>query len=229
MTEDETAFTEIVRLLEDDLDASSASRVYSDIALADKLLAESRLGRSRDELDRSRSRGREFARRMHTRLCLAIAEHRAPREAFAVYPAAVVGTAGRVMERARAESCAPFLEQRVAAGEGRDLWDEACDSWVKLPRETPNGEYVALRVTGDSMKPFLGEGDVVLVKLGATPAVNDVIVVRLPEGGYAVKCADRVNPDRMRLLSFNPEYEPAWINRAVSGVVGTVVARFSSC
>jgi hypothetical protein len=33
----------------------------------------------------------------------------------------------------------------------------------------------------------------------------------------------------MRLLSFNPGYEPVWINRAASSVVGTVVARFSSC
>jgi phage repressor protein C with HTH and peptisase S24 domain len=79
------------------------------------------------------------------------------------------------------------------------------------------------------MTPFLAAGDVVLIKLGATLAVNDVIVVRLPEGGYAVKCADSVNQDRMRLLSFNPEYEPAWINRAASDVVGTVVARFSTC
>ena len=229
MNEDEKTFIELTRLVEDELDQSSGSRVYTDSALADRLLAESQLGRSRAELDESRRRGKEFARRVHARLCLSIAEHRAPRETFSTYPAPVSGTPGKVMEWARAESCAPFLDQRVAAGEGRDLWDEPCDTWVRLPRETPSGEYVALRVKGDSMTPYLSSGDVVLIKLGAAPEVNDVVVVRLPEGGYAVKCADRVSHDRMRLLSFNTEYEPMWINRAASSVVGTVVARFSSC
>lgn len=229
MNEDEKAFIELTRLVEDELDRSADSRVYTDSALADRLLAESRMGRSRAELDESRKRGKEFARRMHARLCLGIAESRAPRETFFTYPAPIAGTPGKVMEWARAESCAPFLDQRVAAGEGRDLWDESCDTWVRLPRATPSGEYVALRVKGDSMTPYLASGDVVLIKLGAVAAVNDVIVVRLPEGGYAVKCADRVSQDRMRLLSFNTEYEPMWINRAASSVVGTVVARFSSC
>lgn len=229
MNEEERAFIEITRLVEDELDASSGSRVYADSSLADKLLAESRLGRTRAELDGSRKRGREFARRMHARLCLRIAEARAPRRPFDTYAPPVIGTPGKVMELARAQSCAPFLDQRAAAGEGRDLWDEPCESWVRLPRTTPSGEYVALRVKGDSMTPFLASGDVVLIKLGASPGINDVVLVRLPDGGYAVKCADRVSQDRMRLFSFNPEYEPVWINRAASSVVGTVVARFSSC
>lgn len=227
MNDDERVFIEITRLLEDELDACSASRVYADRAFAERLLAESRLGRSREELDLSRRRGREFARHVHRGLRLKAAEQRAPRAPLTTYPAPVVGTPSRVMEIARRQSCAPFLDQRVAAGDGRDLWDEACDSWVRLPRETPNGEYVALRVTGDSMTPFLAAGDVVLIKLGATPEINDVVVVRLPEGGYAVKCADRVNRERIRLLSFNPGYEPVWITRSASSVLGTVVTRFS--
>lgn len=225
---EERAFAEIMRLIEEDLDGSSDSCVYTDAALAGRLLEESRRGRSRGELEASRRRGRELARSVHRRLCLAVAEARAPREMFTAYPARVVGTPAKVMEMARREACAPFLDQRVAAGEGRDLWDEACDSWVRLPRETPSGEYVALRVTGDSMTPFLAAGDVVLIKLGATPEINDVVVVRLPEGGYAVKCADRVSRERMRLLSFNARYEPLWIARSASSVLGTVVARFSS-
>lgn len=226
---EERAFAEIMRLIEEELDASSDSRVYTDDAFADRLLEESRRGRSRSELEASRARGRELARAMHRKFCLAAAEARAPRQSSSAYSAPVIGTPARVMEMAKAARCAPVVDQRVAAGEGRDLWDEACDSWVRLPRETPSGEYVALRVNGDSMTPFLASGDTVLIRLGATLAANDVVVVRLPEGGYAVKCADRVDDQRMRLLSFNPEYEPVWVNRSASSVVGTVVARLSSC
>src|SRR5690349_21025999 len=43
----------------------------------------------------------------------------------------------------------------IAAGAGRELWDVECDSTIELPAHLPQGPYIALKVTGDSMEPLL--------------------------------------------------------------------------
>ncbi len=44
-------------------------------------------------------------------------------------------------------------------------------------------------VRGRSMQPTLYDGDVLLVRHGATPRVGELVVVRLPDGVVAVKRA----------------------------------------
>ena len=61
----------------------------------------------------------------------------------------------------------PVVDLDIAAGVGRELWDERADAWVALPNDAPSGEYVALRIVGDSMAPLMHTGDTVLVKRGA--------------------------------------------------------------
>ena len=133
--------------------------------------------------------------------------------------AQVVGAAARVRH-------APATSLSVAAGAGRELWDEPCDRWIPLPESAPDGKYVALRVTGDSMVPLLHDGDTILVKLGDEIVPDAVIVARIPDGGYVVKRVGGVAGSRVELASLNPDYPPIVIPRDPSLVLGTVLLRW---
>jgi phage repressor protein C with HTH and peptisase S24 domain len=114
----------------------------------------------------------------------------------------------------------------VAAGAGRELWDEECDTCIELPAEVGSGRYVALPVTGDSMSPAMHDGDTVLVKLGAPAVRGAVVVARHPEHGYVVKRVGRIDVDRLELLSLNPEFAPMHIPCDARLVLGQVVLRW---
>ena len=126
-------------------------------------------------------------------------------------------------ERAR---WAPLVESDVAAGVGREVWDEPVERWVALPEGVPEGRYVAIRVAGDSMEPVLHAGDTVLVRVGPKLARGSLVVARKPDDGYVVKQIGAVTEREVELLSFNPAYSPMHIARDTRLVVGTVVLRW---
>jgi SOS-response transcriptional repressor LexA len=122
---------------------------------------------------------------------------------------------------------APRFDLGIAAGAGRVLWDEPCDSWVSIPPELPRGRYVALTVKGDSMLPLLHSGDIVLVKLGPDAVRDTVVVARRPDDGYVVKRVGRVTPGQLELVSLNPDFPaPIIVDRDEGTVTGTVVLRW---
>ena len=121
---------------------------------------------------------------------------------------------------------APLIELGVAAGTGRELLEEPCDTRVTLPPGTPPGRYVALRVIGDSMRPLLHSGDVVLVTLGAGVAAGAVVVARHPEHGYVVKRIGRPTAWGTPLVSLNPAYPTLMLPPGSGAVIGRVVVRW---
>ena len=126
-----------------------------------------------------------------------------------------------------ADARAPRFDLGIAAGAGRVLWDEPCDSWVSIPPELPRGRYVALTVKGDSMLPLLHSGDIVLVKLGPDAVRDTVVVARRPDDGYVVKRVGRVTPAQLELVSLNPDFPtPIIVDRDEGAVTGTVVLRW---
>ena len=126
----------------------------------------------------------------------------------------------------RASGSTPMIDLGVAAGTGRDLWDEPSDSWIELPEEMPAGRYLGLGVNGDSMEPLMHTGDTILVRVGPEVQTNTVIVARHPEDGYVVKRVDRLTSTAIHLASLNPGYPPMSIPRDPSLIVGTVVMRW---
>jgi SOS-response transcriptional repressor LexA len=141
-------------------------------------------------------------------------------------PAWEAGTLAEVVAAAARVRHAPAIELSVAAGVGRELWDEPCERWIPLPEGTPDGKYVALRVTGDSMVPLLHDGDTILVKLGDELVPDAVVVARVPDGGYVVKRVGGLAGSRVELASLNPDYPPIVIPRDPSLVLGTVLLRW---
>jgi hypothetical protein len=121
--------------------------------------------------------------------------------------------------------CAPWVQLATAAGIGREIWDEECDSWVTVPDDLPRGKYVALNVRGDSMLPLLHDGDTVLVAMGC-PYRNGSIVLARTDEGYVVKKLERVTTRGVYLQSLNPQHGPVVIKDIPKPIVGSVVLRW---
>ncbi|MBW8770357.1 MAG: S24 family peptidase [Gemmatimonadetes bacterium] len=164
----------------------------------------------------ARLRAKVEAARLKVRLAGAPPVERAP----------VAGMIADVLDVARARHFAPQLELGAAAGVGRDLWDEPCEQWVRIPDDTPAGSYVSLRVVGESMDPLLHTGDSVLVQVGAAVARDTVVLARVPDAGYVVKRVGRVTRAELELQSLNDAFPPIVVPRDERTVVGTVVLRW---
>ena len=124
------------------------------------------------------------------------------------------------------ERTTPWWDLAVAAGSGRELWDESPAAFIGLPDGVDDGRYVALSVAGDSMTPLLHTGDTILVRLGNELPAEQLVVVRHPEQGYVVKRVGRMSSMRVELVSLNADYPPLEIPNDTSLVLGTVVLRW---
>jgi phage repressor protein C with HTH and peptisase S24 domain len=79
-----------------------------------------------------------------------------------------------------------------------------------------------IRVSGDSMEPVLREGDEILVDRTPGPWREGIHVIRIGDA-LLVKLLQALPPDRVRLVSHNPQYEPVEVARDEVDVVGRVV------
>jgi hypothetical protein len=140
-----------------------------------------------------------------------------------VSPEAERGTAGYTGRSRR--GAAPWVKLATAAGIGREIWDEECDSWVTVPDDLPAGNYVALNVRGDSMVPLLDDGDTVLVAMGVETRNGNIVLARTDEG-YVVKRLKRITTLGVYLESLNPEHEGIVIRDIEQPIAGTVMLRW---
>lgn len=141
--------------------------------------------------------------------------------------ASIVGPVSQVLTPALASGAAPLVEAGVAAGAGRQLWDEVTDAWVAVPTELPERRYVAMRVSGDSMTPLLHSDDVVLIDLDNTDTTaGSIIVARNTDDGYVVKQVTANDGFDIVLGSLNPAYAPMRIASSSNVVLGRVVLRW---
>jgi SOS-response transcriptional repressor LexA len=171
---------------------------------------------------------RTIAAQIHARVTARLLKVRQIAGAPRLDPAVVTGTIPQVLDEAAGRRAAPQLDLSAAAGVGRDLWDEPCESWVELPDDVAEGRYIAVRIAGDSMIPLMHTGDTILVQLGTKLARDTVVLARLADGGYAVKRVGRVTPGRLELISLNPDFAPIVVPRDERTVIGTVVLRWCS-
>lgn len=69
------------------------------------------------------------------------------------------------------------------------------------------GEYVALRIHGDSMEPRMQEGDVVIVRVQETIESGETAIVIVNNDEATCKRV-KITLDGIILISNNPDYEP---------------------
>ena len=212
------------RHVERALDPGSPSHA----AFFEWLSQEASAAESLEDRVRTETEAVEFARAMQTRVAMQrMTVVRIAGDA-PLRRAPMVATATSVRDDARSEGCAPHVDLAVAAGSGRSLWDQPCEEWVEVPSGAPAGDYLSLTVKGTSMDPLLHSGDVMLVKLGAEPVRDDVVVAWRPDEGYVVKRVGKVSATRIELLSLNPEFSPFVLERDAGVILGTVVLRWCS-
>jgi hypothetical protein len=205
--------------------ATRGAGAEGDERLLDWLARDLRARQGERERLRADELADDFARRAQGRIAAARIARGCPVRALRDRLPAARGTVEQVGAIAAADRCAPWLDLGVAAGVGRELWDEPCERWVELPDDAPPGRYVALTVSGDSMTPLLESGDVILVRLGAEVRPESVVVARHPEDGYVVKRVARLTKRRVELASLNAAYPAIRIARDARLIVGEVVAR----
>jgi SOS-response transcriptional repressor LexA len=167
-----------------------------------------------------------IAQRLHMRLLavrLGVADGgRCP----AIEPAPDATSAEALLASAARARRAPQWDLSVAAGAGRELWEEPCEGLIPLPAELPSARYIALRVSGDSMTPLVHAGDLLLVKIGREISRDTVIVIQTPDEGYVVKQVGTLTRGRVELRSLNAAYDPIEVPREPARVLGTVVMRW---
>lgn len=117
----------------------------------------------------------------------------------------------------------PIVELGIAAGVGRELWDEPVSSWIELPPDVPAGQYIALRIVGNSMAPLMHTGDTVLVRVETDIRRDTVVVARHPEDGYVCKRLSRLKRDVIELTSLEPGHPLIVVPREPDCIVGTVL------
>jgi phage repressor protein C with HTH and peptisase S24 domain len=191
------------------------------------LASDLRLGMSGQERTRDEQESSVFAHRISARIAARRAARKFPVRELRQRPARNPEIIRDSLSQSAREGCAALLDLAVAAGTGRELWDESTDAWLELPDDIPPSErYVALRVAGDSMSPVLEPRDVILLKLGPDVAVDELVVAQIPDQGYVVKYVSAVKDDLIELTSFNPDYGTLSIPRYNHAIAGTVLARF---
>ena len=96
-----------------------------------------------------------------------------------------------------------------------------------------SGEFIALRIKGDSMEPRIESGDVVIVRLQQT-AENGDTVIALINGDEATCKKIKIRPEGIMLSSINTAYEPMFYSNKeikelpvkILGVVVELRAKF---
>ncbi len=227
MPSDEQAANELMALVGVALERQDDGLALQDELQLAWLAADLRASLSSGDRSTDERNAEAFARRMVTRLAIRHAQRALPPRELQCRPAPVVATVAQGLRAAREQRAAAMLDLAAAAGAGRAIWDEPCDTWLELPSDIPACPCVALRVTGDSMEPVLAARDVILVKLDAPPMMDDLVVARLPDDGFVVKCVAGITSTHLTLTSFNPAYAPLVVERRGTSILGTVIARFS--
>ena len=93
-----------------------------------------------------------------------------------------------------------------------DAWDEKRTVQARLLAERPKRECVAMEVMGDSMEPYLLEGDVLVVHRQSYAVNGNIIVAYDPAlNGYTVK-RYKQNGDKVILEPYNGQYAPMVYN-----------------
>ena len=89
-----------------------------------------------------------------------------------------------------------------------DEWDDTRSVSARLLAGRPRKECVTVEVTGDSMQPFLFQGDILVVHRQNYAVNGNIIVAYDPvQNGYTVKRFDQVG-DSITLTPYNGSYEP---------------------
>lgn len=101
---------------------------------------------------------------------------------------------------------------RVPAGVPLEAIEDITDYEELDPKKfSPDFDYFALTIHGDSMEPKMSEGDVVIVRKQDDAESGDICIVRV-NGSDATCKRVRKYRDGIELISLNPSYGPMYFS-----------------
>ena len=95
----------------------------------------------------------------------------------------------------------------VPAGLPLEAVEDIID-WEEIPEALArSGEYFALRVKGDSMRPRICDGDIIILRQQPSADSGDIVVATV--NGCEATCKRlQVYADSLALMPLNPDYQP---------------------
>ena len=113
----------------------------------------------------------------------------------------------------------------VHAGVPIEAVQDILDFEEITPELAASGEFMALRVSGDSMEPRICAGDVVIVRRQPTAENGDVCVVMVNEDEATLKKIQRTD-DGIMLIPFNSNYAPMFFtNKQIEQLPVTILGK----
>lgn len=128
----------------------------------------------------------------------------------------------------------PRLDYRLSAGSGRENFDIEFDKkqpqafradWVRLKKLNPS-KLAAMKVDGESMEPFIWDGETVVVDVSQTDIKDGKVYALWYDGGERVKRLQRIPGGGLRIQSDNPSHPTIDISQEQTNsvrVIGRVV------
>lgn len=122
---------------------------------------------------------------------------------------------------------------RVAAGIPMDAIEEIIDTEEISQKMDADGEYFALKISGDSMEPKISNGVIVIVRKQSNADDGNLVIAMV--NGYDAVCKRlKKYKDGIALVSNNPAYEPLYFSNediikkpvTILGVVKELRAKF---
>ncbi len=127
-----------------------------------------------------------------------------------------------------------FKEIHASAGGGAEPFDEEHDEIAlnsnfvdMLGGEKELHNIEAINVTGDSMEPTFGYGDIIFINRSLKNIGRGGVFVLNSEGGLFLKRVQKRIDNRVDIISDNKEYQTYAVNEWDIGIVGKVVGRFA--
>lgn len=113
----------------------------------------------------------------------------------------------------------------VHAGVPIEAVQDILDFEEITPELAASGEFMALRVSGDSMEPRICAGDVVIVRRQPTAENGDVCVVMVNGDEATLKKIQRTD-DGIMLIPFNSNYAPMFFsNKQIEQLPVTILGK----
>ena len=126
-----------------------------------------------------------------------------------------ISKADLVEERNKSESVGVMIPLlgRVAAGVPISAVENIIGQEEISRSMAITGEFFALRIKGDSMSPYIMDGDIVVVRQQNTAESGDVVIALVNGNDGVCKRFKRIDGGIM-LTSVNPQYDPIIFNHS---------------
>ena len=111
----------------------------------------------------------------------------------------------------------------IPCGGFDNITSQEVKEWHLVPKSLVGSAKIIVRAVGDSMSPYIIEGDLLMVEeVDVLDVQSDDVVIAEIEGEFSCKRISK-SEDAIALLPDNPHYRPIFLNGQTVRIVGRVV------